>query len=293
MLSALTGRVKRLKDTFLAYLELSNRNHLALLDATAYIIEVLQLQNRVFLDGRTELNRQMAALGEACGRGQSPNPPGDSPVPIVVWDADAPATPEAGFFAHLAGVLPDRRAVAVGTPRGEVLEWLQEAGFAVTACSGVAEVTAALAQWQGERQAYPAALPGRAGLQHEGGGVPQQTSLAHIDTGSALFDVLAALEEQRCAVISAALAPGVPGDPVLGELVGRMRRGGYPWQLVLYRLESGRVSFYCDSAASVPGAWGYAFFFAEHEIYWQARRWCTALLPITHFKGWKTASDRG
>ncbi|BAC92250.1 hypothetical protein [Gloeobacter violaceus] len=291
MLSALAGRVKRLKDTFLAYLELSNRNHLALLDATAYIIEVLQLQNRVFLDGRTELNGQMAALGEVCGRGRSPTQPGDLPVPIVVWDADAPATPEAGFFAHLAGMLPDRRAVAVGTPRGEVLDWLQEAGFAVTACSGAPEVTAVLAPRQSERHAYPAALPGRAALQHEGG-VPRQTSLVHIDTGSTLFDVLEALEGQRFAVISAALAPGVPGGPVLGELVGRMRRGGYPWHLVLYRLESGQVSFYCNSAASVPGTWGYAFFFAEHETYWQARRWCSALLSITHFKGWGTAPDR-
>lgn len=62
MFSALTGRAKRLKDAFFAYLELTNKNSLALLDASAYVIEVLQVQNLVFLEQRAQLNEQLAHL---------------------------------------------------------------------------------------------------------------------------------------------------------------------------------------------------------------------------------------
>ncbi len=62
MFSELTGRAKRLKDAFFAYLELTNKNSLALLDASAYVIEVLQLQNQVFLEQRTQLSEQLTHL---------------------------------------------------------------------------------------------------------------------------------------------------------------------------------------------------------------------------------------
>ncbi|AGY56434.1 hypothetical protein [Gloeobacter kilaueensis] len=62
MLTALIGRIKRLKDTLLAYLELSNQNNLSLLKSSAYIIEVLQLQNRVFLDQRSQMLEQLSSL---------------------------------------------------------------------------------------------------------------------------------------------------------------------------------------------------------------------------------------
>lgn len=70
-------------------------------------------------------------------------------------------------------------------------------------------------------------------------------------------------------------------DAQFEALVRGMRARGYPWQLVLYRSETG-VAYYANPSAMPPGALGAAFFFREYNVFAQALGWCAAALPAAY-----------
>jgi len=70
----------------------------------------------------------------------------------------------------------------------------------------------------------------------------------------------------------------------LEDLVGEMRRRGFLWHLVVYRVDgSPDVAFFANHNHSVGRSWGNVLFFVDHDVFREALRWCAAVLPQTYF----------
>jgi methyltransferase FkbM-like protein len=64
------------------------------------------------------------------------------------------------------------------------------------------------------------------------------------------------------------------------ELLAEMRRRGYWWSLILYRLEGSHTVQFTANSATVPKrGWGNVFFFRDYEPFIQSVRWCQLVLP--------------
>jgi len=80
----------------------------------------------------------------------------------------------------------------------------------------------------------------------------------------------------------------------LDDLVAEMRRRGYPWHIVLYRVW-GRdgVAWYANRATSVERSWGNLLFFKDWRLFASASRWCAGSLPAARFVPRQPAEARG
>jgi FkbM family methyltransferase len=129
-----------------------------------------------------------------------------------------------------------------------------------------------------------------AGL-HDAGTLPSDIGLVKIDTEGYDLEVVRGMGERRYPVVATEFWDSeIPfgGSNQLytvDSLVGEMRRRGYLWHIVLYRIWGQNQSgFYCNHDKSVPGTWGNAIFFRDYGIFSQAQSWCSAVLPRTYFK---------
>jgi FkbM family methyltransferase len=70
----------------------------------------------------------------------------------------------------------------------------------------------------------------------------------------------------------------------LKDMVKAMRERNYRWHIVIYRiLGSHDISYYCNSAYSLDNSWGNVFFFQDYEVFSEALKWCSAVMPATYF----------
>lgn len=70
----------------------------------------------------------------------------------------------------------------------------------------------------------------------------------------------------------------------LKDMVKEMRERNYRWHIVIYRIwGSHDISYYCNSAYSVDNSWGNVFFFQDYEVFSQALKWCSSVMPATYF----------
>jgi hypothetical protein len=67
-------------------------------------------------------------------------------------------------------------------------------------------------------------------------------------------------------------------------MVKAMRERNYRWHIVIYRIwGSHDISYYCNSAYSLDNSWGNVFFFKDYEVFSEALKWCSSVMPATYF----------
>lgn len=70
----------------------------------------------------------------------------------------------------------------------------------------------------------------------------------------------------------------------LKDMVKEMRERNYRWHIVIYRIwGSHDISYYCNSAYSLDNSWGNVFFFQDYEVFSEALKWCSSVMPATYF----------
>ena len=112
------------------------------------------------------------------------------------------------------------------------------------------------------------------------GAVPAEASVLKIDTEGADLDVIRGAGEARFAVVTAEFWDedhpfGRGGHGALPTLTREMRARGYPWHIVIYRVdETETLGFHCNARSSVPKSWGNAVFFRDFAHYGRAVAWC-------------------
>jgi FkbM family methyltransferase len=138
--------------------------------------------------------------------------------------------------------------------------------------------------------ARPVMVKTLAGL-HDAGTLPENIGLVKIDTEGYDLEVVRGMGERRYPVVATEFwDSGIPFGGAnqlytLESLVGEMRRRGYLWHIVLYRIWGQNQSgFYCNHDKSVPKTWGNVVFFQDYPVFAQAQAWCSAVLPRTYFK---------
>ena len=129
-----------------------------------------------------------------------------------------------------------------------------------------------------------------AGL-HNAWTLPQDIGLVKIDTEGYDLEVVRGMGERRYPVVATEFwdseIPFGGSDQLytLKSMVGEMRRRGYCWFIVLYRIwGQSQTGFYCNHDQSIPKTWGNVVFFRDYPVFAQARAWCSATLPRTYFK---------
>ena len=138
--------------------------------------------------------------------------------------------------------------------------------------------------------ARPVMVKTLAGL-HDAGTLPHNIGLVKIDTEGYDLEVVRGMGERRYPVVATEFWDSeIPFGGsnqlyTLDSLVGEMRRRGYLWHIVLYRIWGQNQSgFYCNRDKSIPKTWGNIVFFRDYSIFTQAQSWCSAVLPRTYFK---------
>jgi len=70
----------------------------------------------------------------------------------------------------------------------------------------------------------------------------------------------------------------------LQDLVAEMRIRNYQWHIVIYRVWGIHdISFYCNSSYSIDNSSGNVFFFQDYQVFSQALKWCSSVMPPTYF----------
>ena len=70
----------------------------------------------------------------------------------------------------------------------------------------------------------------------------------------------------------------------LPQLVTELRKLGYHWHLVVYRVDDTQtISFYANSPQSVERSWGNVLFFKDQRLLEEALKYCSSVLPPTYF----------
>jgi FkbM family methyltransferase len=126
---------------------------------------------------------------------------------------------------------------------------------------------------------------------HQAGIVPEDISLVKIDTEGFDLEVIRGMGDHRYPVVGAEfwdreIPFGRSGLLyTLDSLVGEMRKLGYAWHIVLYRIwGENHTGYYGNHARAVPHSWGNVVFFRDYALFAQAQAWCAAVLPRTYFK---------
>lgn len=125
---------------------------------------------------------------------------------------------------------------------------------------------------------------------HTSGEIPAEIGLVKIDTEGFDLEVIKGMGEYRYPVVVAEFwdhnCPfGQTGAMnYLKDMVRAMRERHYSWHIVIYRIwGSHDLSYYCNSDYSLDTSWGNVFFFQDYEVFSQALKWCSSVMPATYF----------
>lgn len=125
---------------------------------------------------------------------------------------------------------------------------------------------------------------------HHNREIPANISLVKIDTEGFDLEVIRGMEFYKYPVIVTEFWDeqylfGRSGTfNKLEDLVEEMQKRGYYWYIVLYTVwGSTKTAFYCNYPQSVENSWGNIFFFQDYQIFAQAYKWCSAIIPIAYF----------
>ena len=184
--------------------------------------------------------------------------------------------------------------IAVGAIQGELPLHLAED----TSAQGIYEDATAFSSLV--QHPMPADLPFKRSVMvpveslaslHEAGMIPDDVALLKIDTEGFDLEVIRGMGTQRYDVVCAEYwDSSIPfqGDDstyTLHALVDEIRKLGYKWHMVVYRVwGENHTAFYCNRRQAVPNTWGNVVFFRDFETFAAAQRWCSAVLPVTHFR---------
>lgn len=120
--------------------------------------------------------------------------------------------------------------------------------------------------------------------------LPVTASILKMDTEGFDLEVIAGMGEYRYPVVITEywdremLFGRTVAHNRLDEQVKLMQQRGYHWHIVLYRIvNSDDVSFYCNYSQSVPNSWGNIVFFQNYNLFSQALKWCSSVIPMTYF----------
>ena len=121
--------------------------------------------------------------------------------------------------------------------------------------------------------------------------IPSDIGLVKIDTEGLDLEVVRRMGPQRYPVVltefwdTEILFSHAGATNRLEDLIEEMRTRGYSWYIVIYRIwGSHDIGFYCNYQQSVSNSWGNICFFTDYSTFSEARRWCTAVLPMTFFR---------
>lgn len=125
---------------------------------------------------------------------------------------------------------------------------------------------------------------------HESAELPSDIGLVKIDTEGFDLEVIKGMGDCIYPVVVAefwdANFPFGQSGAMnhLKDMVKEMRERNYRWHIVIYRIwGSHDISYYCNSAYSVDNSWGNTFFFQDYEVFSQALKWCSSVMPATYF----------
>jgi FkbM family methyltransferase len=125
---------------------------------------------------------------------------------------------------------------------------------------------------------------------HETDNLPSDIGLVKIDTEGFDLEVLKGMGDFIYPVVVAEFWDdnfpfGQSGAMNhLKDMVKAMRERNYRWHIVIYRIwGSHDISYYCNSAYSLDNSWGNVFFFQDYEVFSQALKWCSSVMPATYF----------
>jgi FkbM family methyltransferase len=125
---------------------------------------------------------------------------------------------------------------------------------------------------------------------HASSEIPSDIGLVKIDTEGSDLEVILGMGEHRYPVVVAEFWDSkfpfgqFGANNKLEDLVDEMRRRGYDWFIVIYKIFlSNDVSYYCNNKFSIENSWGNVFFFQDYQVFSQALKWCSAVMPATYF----------
>lgn len=179
------------------------------------------------------------------------------------------------LFPFLAGFFPRPIAVNIGVADESLFESLLDAGFEVYSYEANESVAAKV------RERFK---------DHSGFGVLEKKEIR------ADFSVLRmALADLRVAdiptrerlvphlvetVYSATKERSIEGSAIAKNIIREMRRRGYPWTLLIFRIEGVAAARFGANLPWVPEmSAGSLFFFEDYHLFEQAYRWAQTTLP--------------
>jgi FkbM family methyltransferase len=120
--------------------------------------------------------------------------------------------------------------------------------------------------------------------------VPADIGLLKIDTEGYDLEVINGLGPVRPVVVQTEfwgkefvfVREESKGDQLANSevVIETMRKLGYHWNMVIFRIEGERFVRFATNLAEAPHrAWGNLLFFREHPIFFEAFRWCQLSLP--------------
>jgi FkbM family methyltransferase len=125
---------------------------------------------------------------------------------------------------------------------------------------------------------------------HNTSKIPSDIGLVKIDTEGSDLEVILGMGEHRYPVVVAEFWDSkfpfgqFGANNKLEDLVDEMRGRGYDWFIVIYKIFlSNDVSYYCNNKFSIENSWGNVFFFQDYQVFSQALKWCSAVMPATYF----------
>jgi FkbM family methyltransferase len=111
------------------------------------------------------------------------------------------------------------------------------------------------------------------------GAIPANAAVLKIDTEGADLEVIRGAGEARFSVVLMEFWErqhpfGRAGHGDLTTLVGEMRQRGYPWHLVIYRVDmTGELGCVCNVRNPPATSWGNAVFFRDFALFGAAAAW--------------------
>jgi FkbM family methyltransferase len=125
---------------------------------------------------------------------------------------------------------------------------------------------------------------------HNTSKIPSDIGLVKIDTEGSDLEVILGMGEHRYPVVVAEFWDSkfpfgqFGANNKLEDLVEEMKRREYDWFIVIYKIFlSNDVSYYCNNKFSIENSWGNVFFFQDYQVFSQALKWCSAVMPATYF----------
>lgn len=128
---------------------------------------------------------------------------------------------------------------------------------------------------------------------HDSGEIPQDIGLVKIDTEGFDLQVIKGMGLYKYpVVITEFWDEHIPFGASqtynkLDDLVLEMRHRNYHWYIVMYRVwgnQESSIAFYSNHCYSIKNSWGNIFFFQDYQLFQQANRWTTSILPETYFR---------